>query len=602
VRKLFLPSLFSCALLAACVVCAAACGRDEGDAGVSTPPADDAAASPAIADAATDAPVVAPPPSLEAPPPITVDEEQELSLKVPSTGITRFEAEGLPPGARFDRATGTLTFRPDFTQSGAYDVSITGHAGGAPAPFVKTVHASVTVRDSIAPIAPVIVSTVAGAGFTRLVVRQITDTFLDSPGRAGRTFDAVVVVPTSASAATPAPVVVSLHGFGGGPNANASSTTTFRIEPHDTDDTYWWGYGESLPGAPPTAGHVPAYTMRRVLHLVDWLRRTYPAADADRVFASGGSMGGAGALTLGLFHARHFAGIDATIAPAIPRNHRPSRVAQLTTLWGSPAANLDGTWDLIDLTRVMRDLPEARDQFVFTKHGKDDPTIHFGAVVTPSPLTKKTVYATFEEEHIGHLSVWDEGAHGPADPVLGDRWWDASWSRISDPKSYLTRRAPFPAFSRSSANGNPGDGTGNGKVPFSAESGYSASLAVPGDTGWSGDLAGALNRFLRWDTSTVIDTRDKLAISLYVVTSPGTAAPAAGYPTKGDLYTGPLPIRADVTPRRAQAFRLSPGESVRWRFGGEKGTVVAAGDGSVTVPGVGVGGAATVLEIERDPP
>lgn len=596
-QKLVLASSF-----AASIVLGAACSSEQTNPTEVEPPGADGAVLPTD-DAGPNDDAQAPQlPSLEAPAPATVDEEQELTLKVPSTGVSRFEAEGLPPGARFDRATGTLVFRPDFTQSGSYDVAVTGYAGGKPASFVKTVHALFTVRDSIAPIAPVVVSTVAGTGFSRLVVRQVTDSFLDSPGRAGRTFDAVVVVPTSATTAKRAPVVVSLHGFGGAPNANAASTTSFRLEPHDNDDTYWWGYGESLPAAPPTAGHVHPYTMRRVLHLVDWLLRTYPAADRDRVFANGGSMGGAGALTLGLFHARHFAGIDATIAPSIPRNHRPSRLAQLTTLWGSPAANLDGTWDLIDLTRVMRDLPEARDQFVFTKHGKDDPTIHFGAVVTPSPLTKKTVYATLEEEHIGHLSVWDEGAHGPADPVLGDRWWDSGWSRISDAKSYLTRRAAFPAFSRSSANGNPGDGTGNGKVTFNAESGYSATLATPGDTGWSGDIAGALNRFLRWDTSTIVDTRDKLSIPLYVVASPGTAAPMEGYPTKGDLYTGTLPIRADVTPRRAQVFRLSPGESVRWRFGAMQGTATAAADGSVTVPALPLTTTATALEIERDAP
>lgn len=580
-------------------VAAAACGSsDEPNAAPATPEGGSPVLPGSGDDASTDALA---PPSLVAPAPITVDEEEDVTVAMTSTGIRRFEAEGLPPGARIDRSTGTITFRPDFTQSGSYDVSVTGIAG-TPASFMKTVHAVIVVRDSIAPIAPVVASSTTGAGFKRLVVRQVTDDFLDSPGRAGRAIDAVVVVPAAATATKRAPVVVSLHGFGGAPNASAASTTTFRIEPHDTDETYWWGYGAALPGAPPTKGHVHPYTMRRVLHLVDWLLRTYPAADPDRVFASGGSMGGAGALTLGLMHARHFAGIDATIAPAIPRNHRPSRIAQLTTLWGSPAANLDGTWDLIDLTRVLRDLPEARDQFVFTRHGKDDPTIHFGAVVTPSPLTKKTFYATLEDEHIGHLSVWDEGAHGPADPVLGDRWWDSSWSRVSDAKSFLTRRAPFPAFTRSSANGNPGDGTGNGKVTFSAESGYSAKVAVAGDCGWSGDLAGAFNRFLRWDTTGIVDTRDKLAIPLYVVTSPGTAPPKAGYPTKGDRYEGPLPIRVDVTPRRAHAFVTSPAESVRWRFGEVQGTAVAGADGSVTIPGLPLTTTPAVLELEHDPP
>lgn len=537
--------------------------------------------------------------SLDAPPPVTVDEEEEAVVTVASKGIERFDVSGLPPGADFDSRTGKVTFRPDFTQSGSYAIDVTGSTGVAPASFSRTVKVLIDVRDSIAPRDPVVVSKTDGPGFSRLVVRQTTDTFLDSPGRAGRTFDAIVVVPTSATTARPAPVVVGLHGFGGGPNGNASSTSTFRIEPHDPENTYWWGYGESLPGPQPTAGQVPGYTLRRVLHLVAWLLREYPAADPDRVFSTGGSMGGAGALQLGLLHARHFAGVEASIAPTVPRNHRPSRVAQLTTLWGAPAANLGGTWDHLDLTRVLRDLPEARAQFLFTKHGKDDPTIHFGAVVQKSALTGKSFYGAIEGGAIGHLTVWDEGAHGPADPVLGDGWWDSGWSRITDATSYLTRRAAFPAFSRSSANENPGDGSGNGKVPFDVERGYSAKLEVAGDSGWSGAIAGAFNRFLRWDTTKIVDTVESLELPLRVVASSGAPAPKAGYPTKGDRRDGTAPITVDVTPRRTQHFRVAGGEKIQYRFGDASGLVVAGEDGSVTVPSLPVTTTTTTLRLER---
>ncbi len=46
--------------------------------------------------------------------------------------------------------------------------------------------------------------------------------------------------------------------------------------------------------------------------------------------------------------------------------------------------------------------------------------IHFGAVVTPSSLTQKSLYQALAAARPGHEAVWDEGAHGPADPVLGD--------------------------------------------------------------------------------------------------------------------------------------------------------------------------------------
>jgi hypothetical protein len=534
-------------------------------------------------------------------PTLTIDEETETTFTVPTLGVRRFDVLGLPPGARFDMASGAFTFRPDFTQSGTYSVVVTGHmANGEP---TRKLTIDLTVRDSITPPEPTIISDVAGWGFHRLVVRQLTDSFLDAPGRAGRTVDAVVVVPDSATTSAPAPVEVFLHGFDAGPNSNAASTATFRIEPHDPDNTYWWGYGDWIPGAPSPQSDVKGYTTRRVLHLVDWLLRTHPEADRDRVFSTGISMGGAGALVLGFMYARHFAGIEATIGQAIARNHRPSRIAQLTGWWGSPAEDIGDVWNRLDVTRMLRDSLEARDQFAFTKHGKDDPTIHFGAAVTASPLTNESFYAALESRHVGHYSVWDEGAHGPADPLLGNGWWDGGWNRMLDPTSYLTRRAPFPAFSRSTANESPiGANPSNGIRAFDPESGYAGRVEVPGDTGWSGAIAGAFNRFLRWDTPNVVDTADKLLLPLRAVTTSGDAPPAPGYPTRRDRYDGPLPIVVDVTPRRASAFRPMPGESVHYRFAKTSGVTTADADGAVTVPSLPITTDTTVLELERDPP
>ena len=125
-----------------------------------------------------------------------------------------------------------------------------------------------------------------------------------------------------------------------------------------------------------------------------WLLDRYPGADPERVYVTGSSMGGAGAALMGLLWARHFALAEASLAQTVARNHRPSRVAQLSTLWGSPQDNLRDelglpVWDRLDLVRALADSPEARDQFIFTRHAKDDPIINFGAAVRPSPLAKE---------------------------------------------------------------------------------------------------------------------------------------------------------------------------------------------------------------------
>jgi hypothetical protein len=543
------------------------------------------------------------PPLIQVPGPLDVDEEQPLTATItasdPDGDPVRLFVTGLPPGARWDEAQGRLDFRPDFIQGGhAFPVTVTADDGKERA----TASFTITVRDTISPPPPTVVKTEPLGGVTRLTLSQTTDTWLDSPGYAGRSFDAVVCVPDAASPRVPVRVV--FHGFGGAPWTECWSGE-IRVSAHDPMNTYWWGYADSLPGsAPGASAKVPDYTLRRVLHLLGWVLETYPAADPERVYADGASMGGAGAAMFGLFHARHVSFTTATIFQAIPRNHRPSRLAQLTGLWGSPAQNLDaghgmGVWDWLDLTRLLADDPVAREQALFLKHGKDDGTIHFGAMVMPSPLTGKTFYQALAAHKPGYLAVWDEGGHGPADPLLGDGWWQLGWNPVFDATALTRQSLAFPAFSGSSIDGDPGTGHGNGKVAWNAETGYAAQLSVPGDTGWDGAIAGALNRSLRWDATQIVDTLDAFEIPLRVLDGQGSPPPKPGYPTTGDELDGTVPVLVDVTPRRTQAFRCRPGESVRWSYGGASGTVQAGADGAVTIPQLPLTTTWTTLRLTR---
>ena len=524
-----------------------------------------------------------------------VDEDSTLSLPIlvePVSEPPRVWVEGLPPGARFDEPSRVLTFTPDFIQGGdtwTITITATNEEGTAAESF------DLSIQDTIHPPLPTIRGTEPESGYTNLDVAQTTDDYLDSAGHAGRTFDARVYIPDGASAANPMPVRVYLHGFGGAPYNGTSSGGQFRIYAHDPMNTYWWGYGDALPNGDPSSGSAPNYTQRRVLHLLEWVLRNHPGADPERVYVVGGSMGGAGAATLGLLYARHFAFAESEIGQMVPRNHRPSRLDQLEGLWGTTQDNLpdgtaleDGTslgvWDRQDLCRVLRDVPEARDEFIFTKHGKDDPTIHFGAVTHASPVTQRSFYDELQHEAVGHYTVWDEGAHGPEDPVMGVHWWDNDWSLLFDPTSYLRRDRPFPAFTLASHDWDPGDGTGNGLQTWSDESGFAGDVTQPGDTGWTGDIAGARNRFLRWDTNGIVDDRDRLEMPLFVVGGAGQDTPQEGYPSRGDLLARTLPIYVNVTPRRVRRFACLPGESIAWSFAGQTGTVTANPDGSVTVP------------------
>ncbi len=544
------------------------------------------------------------PPVIADPGPQEVEEESVLDLTVelrdPDDDPLRVWATGLPPGAQWDEATRRLRFRPDFIQ-GDRLWPVTIHADDGTRRVAREF--TIEVIDTIHPPEPEIVGWDEYEQYTRLTISQTTDEYLDSPGNAGRSFVAVITVPTAATPEDPAPVRVGLHGFATGKPSVVGSGREFRVAPHDPMDTYWWGYSAALvddgpdPDPKPlTETDAPDYTQRRVLHLLGWLLETYPEADETRAYVSGSSMGGAGALQIGLWYARHFAYASGALAQAIPRNHRPSRISQLEGLWGTADGPL---WDALDLTRLLRDSAEARDQYLFTRHGKDDTTIHFGAVVLPSPLTSHNVYDTLQEHGVGHLSVWDEGAHGPADPLLGDSWWDEGYSPLHDDITFVRRDLAFPAFSLSSADADPGDGGGNGKQSWSVNGGFAGTLAVPGDTGWNGEIAGAINRFLRWDATATVDTLDRFALPLHVHDGDGQDPPKAGYPSRGDRFDGELPVVVDVTPRRLQEFRVSPGERVTWSFGQQRGEATADATGALRIPGVELDLEWQVLEILR---
>lgn len=562
------------------------------------------------------------------PGPLTAVEESEGVWPLSVRGAARVFVDGLPPGAEWDEVRREIRFRPDFTQGGrSWSVVLTAWSDtiGTGPSTVQRFH--FTVLDTITPPPPRVAMVTSFRNYNSLLVVQDTDDWLDSPGHAGRTFYARVIVPKVSDPDARVPVQINLHGFGARRPSTNGSGDRFRIYPMDPSNTYWWGYAESLPlptppepeaAAPktkrrkkgsrkppkprPKEGTVPPYTQRRVLHLLDWVLTQYRWANPEKVYVQGSSMGGAGALKMGLLRARHFAYVSASVAQAIGRNHRPYRLRQLSKYWGEVDSNLNddrerSVWDVLDMTWVYMHVPEARRQYVKTRHGKDDRVIHFGAAVFPSSETRRSLYDAFQYHRVGHYAVWDESGHSGWDPVMGSGWSSATWDRIRDPITFLRRDLAFPAFSKSSGDADPGDG-GNGQVEWRDGRGFSADASKPGDTGWNGAIAGALNRFLRWDAATIVDSHQRFEVALRHASGVGARA-KPGYPAKGDRPDVPLPIVVDVTPRRVGQFRCLPGESIGWSYGTARGIVRADFEGLVTVPRLPIHEAWTRLLLQR---
>lgn len=98
---------------------------------------------------------------------------------------------------------------------------------------------------------------------------------------------------------------------------------------------------------------------------------------------------------------------------------------------------------------------------------------------------------------------------------------------------------------------------------------------------------GQINAFFRWSDSS--DTADQAETKLFLL------KPA-------DLktsFTIPSEATADVTLRRLQKFRVAPGETVKWTFGGTSGEAKADAAGCVTLAKLKITSEPTALKLTR---
>jgi len=513
-----------------------------------------------------------------------LNEEQIYIITIIASPSARIFVSGMPAGMRWDEVNRQFHFRPDFIQGGnSWQISMEADDGVT----TSTEVFEVMVNNNIQPPWPEIVGTEDLTGLTKLNMRQITDNFLDSPGYAGREFMANLAIPTAASATNLLPVRIDLHGFGGSPGT-VGRAGFFGIAPHDVNNTWWTGYNEDLPAGPVTGGINPNYTQRRVMHLLSYLMESCPGLaggcpgiDPQRISISGQSMGGTGSFFLAINYGYHFSDINARLGGTTPYFLTGGQQDMLTNLWGAESLGLlndrgVNTWQGFDSSRAALNNYFFRNLHFSTISGQNDLVIHFNAMAGASPVTDRTFFSVLQEEGIGHFSVWDQRAHTVSDPDLPGIWWEPL-----DEASFFRRDLAFPAFSNGSADDDEGKADGTG--------------------GFTGALRGAKNRYMRWDSDNIIDTRELLSIPIRVdIDTTGTTPPTAGFPPLDNEYYGLLPITSDVTVRRIQKFQVLPEETIIWEYNGSTGIVNANSDGSVTVPNLTMVPTFTVLTLQRE--
>ena len=112
-----------------------------------------------------------------------------------------------------------------------------------------------------------------------------------------------------------------------------------------------------------------------------------------------------------------------------------------------------------------------------------------------------------------------------------------------------------------------------------------ANSALPWPDNLKSKEAGQVNGYFRWKSRE--DTAEALEVSLFLVTPENLKT----------RFAIPKEVVADVSLRRLQNFRLSPGEEFRWEFGKAKGEGRVDDEGLIAIPRLRITGRPVMLRI-----
>jgi len=319
-------------------------------------------------------------------------------------------------------------------------------------------------------------------------------------------------------------VTDELAGYGNPENGDDDVQAIAENTDADFDPVSgWYGYHESLGTLRSwTGGKVQPYTERRVLAFIEWVRKKWDI-DPDRAFTDGRGMGGTGAIHFACKHPEQFAYVlnDQGAVDCRESNQLPTLEAAWGRVeWGLRNDQGINVWDWQDLRRFVSSHGPARDLPVLaisprghTAWRDGYPRKVVGSRTKRWMRNHNTYTALFKALLDNRHMLITDFDWGPTLAIL-PQWMDI-------------RRGPVPAVTDSSDKKI--KDTPEGPYIFFEPSGSSPS-------GW-------IHWHHRWRPDDAVDKPDRLEMTLYV--------------TQGE-------VTADVTPRRAKAFRAKPGEKFRW--------------------------------------
>lgn len=378
--------------------------------------------------------------------------------------------------------------------------------------------------------------------------------------RPSRAFNFRVIFNPNFSGARP--VLLKLHARGGNfqqQQPDFSHPEAVVLAPDDwleeqPSNTFWYGMNRAFPDTSSYSQHPNVdYTVRRVMAELDFvLGEQIFETDPDRVYVTGGSMGGVGAVFLCYRYPDRFAAAHATIPKfdfSCAANQCWAEPATGELLWGSIADNLPttdgiGVYDRLNLGFLAQADVAVDRPLITARNGRNDTVVGWPE--------KPPTYAAFQAARQPAVFFWDESTHNG----MGVVWGAVMNERRAELWDYRISQ-PVPAFSELSIDDDPGNGD-----PL------------------EGDLVGSINGYLEWNVASLTETPESHSV-------------LCSLRSTADLDNSPAATATvSWTPRRLQLLDLIPGQSYRFRnlqqpagMEIENRLVVADADGLVTVAG-----------------
>lgn len=313
---------------------------------------------------------------------------------------------------------------------------------------------------------------------------------------------------------------------------------------NSTDDE-WWGWKMARDGNAQDP-HALSPAEKRVLDTIEWVIRRYKI-DRNRVYLSGVSMGGCGALGIGLPHGNIFAAVlvdvpAGTDFAALRFGFQGAHASQATESESGAGIQGNGLPD----PPVVVDFSAENDSW-----SKTQPQLLSAAKAEKIPLI--VAWGPF-----GHTAFSTSIVQFPEDAIA-----------LSFPWLEIRKNAAYPVFTNASSDQ---------RSPWGTSS-----------TGF--DESGQMNAYFRWSNER--DKASRFAMKLWL----------AHPDVKNPPSTMPSVSTTDITLRRLQSFKVQPGKVYAWRLVRESkvvdyGKVVPDARNLITIPHVVLNLVPTELTVE----